>query len=263
MRKFINYKKAAQLLLLLSVVFIACNKEDQHIRKAMHVVVNGYNGSENALQITIDTTVYAGDKVLKPTEKFEFNVAYAYLEKQQQKTVVITDTVTKQVIFSKPLPPNGTKAAINFLYINGKVTEIQPPAADTATNKLGFYIHYTGSETPLDIFLYRLDNSNGMEYRTYLAKNVKPGSWIYVDYLAGADFNTKTNVDDAASLCFTKAGTTDQWAFEDNEFKSRTGVSGMQLPLAGEKGLVQQYLITPGGYMLDYARMYFHPDRVR
>lgn len=201
--------------------------------------------------------------MLKPTEKFEFNVAYAYLEKQQQKTVVVTDTVTRQVIFSKLLPSDGTKAAINFLYINGKVTEIQPPAADTSTNKLGFYIHYTDNETPLDIFLYRMDNSNGMEYRTYLAKNVKPGSWVYVDYLAGADFNTKTNVDDAANLYFTKTGTTDQWAFDDNQFKSTVSVSGMQLPLAGEKGLVQQYLITPGGYTLDFARMYFHPDRVR
>ncbi|HEY8957695.1 hypothetical protein [Chitinophaga sp.] len=262
MRTFIN-NRAAQLLLLLFIAFTACNKEDVDIRKAMHLVVNGYNGSGNALLITIDTTVYAGDKVLKPTEKFEFNVAYPYLEKRQQKTVVITDTVTKQVIFSKPLPPGGTKAAINFLYINGKVMEVQPPATDTSTNKLGFYIHYTDSETPVDIFLYRMDNSSGMEHRTYLARNVKPGAWIYVDYLAGTDFNNKTNVDDAASLCFTKAGTTDQWAFEDSQLKSTVAVSGMQLPLAGEKGLVQQYLITPGGYMLDYARMYFHPDRVR
>ncbi|MBC9930285.1 hypothetical protein [Chitinophaga qingshengii] len=255
-------KKAAQLLFLLSTALVACNKEELHVRKAMHVVINGYNGSENALRVTIDTTVYAGDKVFKPTEKFEFSVAYAYTENQQQKTVVITDTVTKQVILRKPLPSGETKAAISFLYLNGKVQEVQPPAADVATNKLGFYIHYTDNDTPLDIFLFRTD-SNGKEYRTYLAKNVKPGNWLYTDYLAGADFNTKTNVDDAASLCFTRTGTTDQWAFEDNEGKSRIAVSGMQLPLAGEKGLVQQYVVTPGPFMLDYARMYFHPDRVR
>lgn len=263
MRKFINYKMPILWLLLLIATFIACNKEEQDIRKAMHVVINGYNGSVNTLQVTIDTTVYSGDKVLKPTAKFEFNVAYAYTEKHQQKTVVITDTVTKQVVFTKPLSSGTTRAAINFLYINGKVMEVQSPTPDISTNKLGFYIHYTDNETPLDISLYRMDNTTGKEYRTYLAKNVKPGSWIYVDYLAGADFNTKTNVDDAASLCFTRTGTTDQWAFEDDESKSKMSVSGIQLPLAGEKGLVQQYVITPGPYMLDYARMYFHPDRVR
>lgn len=263
MKYFINYKKIAQLLLLLSVVFVACNKDNLDARKAMHVVINGYNGSENALLVTIDTTAYTGNKLLEPTAKFEFNVAYPYPENQQQKTVTLTDTVTKKIILTKSLPNSGTKAAINFLYIDGKVMEIIPPPADTATNKLGVYIHYTVSDAPIDIFLYRLDNNSGEEYRTYVAKDVKPGSWIYADYVAGEHFNTKGNLDNAASLCFTKAGTTDQWAFEDNESKSRTTVSGMGLPLAGEKGLVLSYLITPGIFQLDYARMFFHPDRVR
>lgn len=262
MKHFINYKKITKLLLLLSVVFVACNKDNLDGRKAMQVVINGYNGSENALLVTIDTTAYTGNKLLEPTAKFEFNVAYAYPESQQQKVVTLTDTVTKKIIFTKPLPNSGTKAAINFLYIDGKVMEITPPPADTATNKLGFYMHYTVSETPIDIFLYRVDNSSGEEYRTYLAKNVKPNNWIYIDYVAAEHFNTKGNLDDAASLCFTKAGTTDQWAFEDNESKSRTA-AGMGLPLAGEKGLVLSYLITPGVFQLDYARMFFHPDRVR
>lgn len=262
MKQFINYKKAARLLLLLSLVFVACNKDSLDARKAMQVVINGYNGSENALLVTIDTTAYTGNKVLAPTAKFEFNVAYTYPGNQQEKIVTLTDTVTQKIIFTKSLPNSGTKAAINFLYLDGKVMEITPPPADTATNKLGFYIHYTLSEMPVDIFLYRLDNNTGEEYRTYLAKDVKPGNWVYVDYVAGEKFGTKGTLDDAASLCFTKAGTTDQWAFEDNEYKSRT-TAGMGLPLAGERGLVLSYLITPGIFQLEYARMFFHPDRVR
>lgn len=262
MKQFFNYKQTIQILLWLSVVFVACNKDDQPTPKAMHVVINGYNGSDNALQVTIDTTEYTGKRVLKPMEKFEFNVAYSYPDNQQQRMVIITDTVTRKVVFTKALPSSGIKADINILCLNGKVTEIQPPSADPSTNKLGFYIQYADSETALDISLYRIDN-NGQEYRVYLAKNVKPGNWIYVNYIAGTDFNTKTLVDDAAKLCFTKAGTTDQWAFEDSELKSSVAVSGMQLPLAGEKGLVQPYVLTPGGYILEYARMYFHPERVR
>ncbi|SEW34947.1 hypothetical protein [Chitinophaga arvensicola] len=258
-----NYKKIVSLLLFLPLVFAACNKDNLDARKAMHVVVNGYNGSENALLITIDTTAYKGNRVLTPVSKFEMSAVYAYPGNLAQKIVTVTDTVSKKVIFTKPLPDNGTKAAINFLYIHDKVMEITPPPADTATNKLGFYIHYSDNETPVDIFLYRLDNTSGQEYKVYLAKNVKPGSWIYTNYLAGNDFGDKNLLDDGSSLCFTKAGTTDQWAFEDNENKSRISVKGMGLPLAGEKGFVQPYFITPGIFQLDYARMFFHPDRVR
>lgn len=257
---------AGIMVLLCSVLFTACNKEDLQAKKIMHVIINGYNGSDHAWQVSIDTTHYDesamhGKFIIKPTSMIPFNAVYTYpLKQQRTPTLTITDTVTRAVIFSQPLPGSGTKANFNFIYLDDKALEINPPVADAASNKLGFYVRYANSEAPFDIFLYRKDATTGQEYKVYIAQNVKPNAWVYADYLPSPDFDTKNKLDDAV-IYFTKAGTTDQWAFGDDEESSKITAFGMNLPLAGEKGLVQPYFLIHNPVQLETTRLYFYPDR--
>ncbi|MBC9913920.1 hypothetical protein [Chitinophaga varians] len=252
--------------ILFCMLFTACNKEDLKARKVMQVVINGYNGSDHAWQVSIDTTNYDiatayGKFIIKPAEMIGFNAVYTSpLHQQATPTLTLTDTSTKAVIFSQPLPGSGTKAAFNFIYFDGKALEINPPAAEAATNKLGFYVRHTDGDALFDIFLYRKDATEGTEYRTYIAKNVKPNTWVYADYLSSPDFDTKNELD-GAFIYFTKAGTTDQWALGDSEDNSSISAFGMNLPLAGEKGLVQPYFLAHGQFRLEMTRLYFYPDR--
>lgn len=260
MKRIINYKI---WLVLLSIVFMACNKENNNVEHAMHVVVSGYNGSGNVLQVSIDTVQYDqaaknGIYIVKPASLLQFNAVYTYVPNGQQRMVTLTDTITKKVVFSKPLPAAGTKVSFIYLFVDGKEMAVPEPAADTATNKLGFYIHYTDSDEPFDMFLYRKDNT-GKEYQTYLAQNVKPNTWIYIDYRAGEKFDNKEIFKDSY-IYFTKPGTRDQWAFQDTESKSKASAFGLGFPVAGEKGLVQSYFLAQGTWGLERVRLFF-PDR--
>ncbi|MEJ2880288.1 hypothetical protein [Pedobacter sp. GR22-6] len=261
-----SIKKYTTLLLMLFVTALtACNKEELNEGKVMHVIVNGYNGSDHELEITLDTTVYKksirnGDLLIKARTISTFNRAYVYYTPEAKGQMTVKDLSSGKVVFSRPLPAKD-KADFNFIYLDGKELEIPGIAANPGSNKLGFYLHYTESNDPIDIFLYRKDASTGQEYRHYLAKNARPGSWLSVDYVAAADFST-VNAMQAANLYFTKAGTTDQWAFRDNETLSMTSARSQFFPLAGENGLVQSYFITPGINQLDCARLFFYPGRI-
>jgi len=256
-------KKIGVLLLLLC--FTACNKENLNQQKAMQIVVNGYNGSANALQVLVDTTAYGpwvlnGKHILKPASVFEFNVVYTYPFNEPPQRVTLLDTITKKTVFSQALPATGTKALFNYLYFDGKELAVPTPAAAPSANPLSFYIRYTDNEEPFDISLYRTDNSTGQEYRAWLAKNVKPNTWIQVNYTADEAFDSNNELNNA-SICFTKPGTTGQWAFRDNENSSKLSVGGLGFPKAGETGIVLPYFLIPGDWTLETIRLFFHPDR--
>lgn len=259
MRSIITY------ISLTALLFTACNKDKASYENAIQILVNGYNSSNNEFEIQIDTTRYDnsvgyGKYILKPASLAGFNIVYTFPSEKRATSLTIKNPVTGVIVSTKALPATGTKTALNFVYIDDKELEVTLPAADPATNKLGFYVRYTDSDAPFDVFLYRIDNTTGQEYRHYLAKNVKPGAWTYVDYLPVADFE-KQNLLGNTYICFTKTGTTDQWAFRDDENMSKLSASGMSFPVAGDKGLVQPYFVVPGTWQLEQSRMFFYPDR--
>ena len=261
-----RYIKNIALILLVATTFVACNKEELEVEKAMHIVVNGYNGGENSLQMSIDTTQYgqaarSGAFIMKPAAVISQNLVYTH-RSGKKRMLTLTDTITKKVVYSRELPANSNNAVFNYIFLDGKELDINDPAVDPSTNKLGFYIHYTASNEPFDIFLYRKDNTTGQEFRSYLAKNVTPGKWIYLDYAVPADFSTKQIISSSSAIvCFTKAGTTDQWAFDDDENKSTVPANSMGLPVEDEKGLMQPYFFTPMPYGQGLSKLFFYPDR--
>jgi hypothetical protein len=264
MKRIISYTSLPAIFVLLILALTGCNKEEMNSERALQVVVNGYNGGSGNLEMAIDTTSYGasivgGTYLMKPQSVIGTSIAYSYFG-QKQRMITLTETDSKKVLFSRPLPGTGAKATFNFIYLDGKELEINAPAPDAATNKLGIYVEYTDSDVPFDIFLYRMDNTTGQEYRCYLAKNVKPKTWIYFDYMAPADFGSKELLA-SSSIYFTRTGTTDQWAFQDNEALSKYSASNMSFPIIGEKGLVQPYFFVHTSGLMNRSRLFFYPDR--
>ncbi|MGX5691065.1 hypothetical protein [Arcticibacter tournemirensis] len=255
-----KYIRTAVLAVALISVLSACNKEDQNVERAMQIIVSGYNGGDNPLMIAIDTTRYnRPNDILKPASLAGLNTVYSY-STQKERLLTITDTVTKKILYSKALPAGGSKANFNFIYLDGRELEVDEPVADPATNKLSFYIQYTADDSPFDIFLYNKNNESGKEHRQYLARNVRPRTWISLDYLPDEYFSDMNAVR-AGSICFTKAGTTDEWAFNQDENMSKMSAFGLNLPKAGEKGLVLPYFVVQDATKLVYTRLFFYPDR--
>ncbi|NSL88655.1 hypothetical protein [Chitinophaga solisilvae] len=266
MKSMIHYIKIPLLSVLLLLTFTACNKEDEFREKAIQVVINGYNGGADELEVNIDTTRYdktalGGKFLMKPSAMAGFNVVYTYRAAQLNADVTIKEPASGKVIFTKPLPATGTLAYYNFVYLDGKILDVPAPAANPAVSKLIFYVHHTASDAPFDMFLYRMDNTTGQEFREYLAKNVKPGTWINVDYTPSAAFNSK-NILSGASIYFTKSGTVDQWAFEETEGRSKFSTFGLSFPIEGDAGLVQAYFIAQGRFDLERIRLFHNPDRL-
>lgn len=246
---------AISLLTILSLA--SCNKEIE-TPKVINVAFHGYNLSDDQLEVTFDTVVYDKD-VIQPGLQFNFSKVYPYLPGKGELSVHVKNKNTGVELLNKTVSLSSGTLEFFFplININGKVLEVTPPPADPATNKLGFYIHYPESNNPIDIFLYNPETGA----LVYLAKNVVPQTWVYVDYLPGQGFLSKNEVWQN-TLYFTKAGTTDQWAFYDNEYVSKTSVNSLYIPHMGYNlNKVQPYFITPSpqGWQADVVHLFLNP----
>lgn len=241
--------------------FSACNKDDVEVERAMHILINGYHGGEHPLVIAIDTTVFDhknGDFMIQPQSNIHFTTAYSY-KIPKKRLVTLTDTVTKKVVYSSQLPENTIKVNFNYLYFDGKVQELTPPAADPNINKLGFYIYDKSIDFPIDISLQKVNATTGDIRKEYIAKNVLPGRWVYVDYLPLKDFDKSADLR-SATVNFTKANTDNEWAFDSDETKSKLGAEGFFLPKLNDKGKVQPYFIAPKVPNQTFSRLFFYLD---
>lgn len=247
-----NISKLGIFIVLLTSL-VACNKEKE-LTKAISIQIGGYNSSNAELEISIDTLVYRNKKT-QPNMPMDFGNVYTYPSGKNQAILKIKDLKSGRELFQQQLNLGGNQLELffPFVLINGQVLEIKPPAADPSTNKIGFYIHYPASNDAIDIFLQNEAGENA-----YIAKNVQPSGWVYSNYLPMEGF---TDANKRYFLCFTKAGTTDSWAFEDSERKSKYSYShvGTALPMKQDKGLVRTYFVTPAAADLRVERLFKLP----
>lgn len=233
---------------LLLLVLSSCEKEKE-FSKAMSVQIQGYNIGDAKLEVSIEGMAY--DKfVTQPNRQINFGKIYTYPSEQAQASLKIKDQVSGKEVYNQQLDLKDPSLELFFPFVllGDNALEIKPPTPDPSTNKMAFYIHYPKSNDAIDVFL---KNDEGKI--AYLAKSVLPGKWNYADYITPADFkNSETNY----TLYFTKAGTTDQWAFEDSEQKSKTPTGTLKLPKFEQKGLVCSYFITPAANQLDAVRLF-------
>ncbi len=249
--------QAFAITLLTIVSLASCNKEIQTAR-VVNVAFHGYNLSDDQLEVTFDTVVYDKD-IIQPNAQFHFSKVYPYLPGKGELKVHVKNKATGAELLEKTVPLSSGQLEFFFplIYVDSKVLEVTPPQADPATNKLCFYIHYPESSDPIDIFLYNAETGE----RVYLAKNVVPGTWMFTDYLPSAGFLNKSDIQQY-TVYLTKAGTTDQWAFNGDEYLSQTYAHGLYIPHMGYNlNKVQSYFITPSpqGYQTDISNLFLNP----
>ncbi|MNJ98980.1 hypothetical protein D3C87_167510 [compost metagenome] len=242
-----NIKRLA-LFTALVMALSACNKDELSTR-AVSVQVRGYNIGNSELELTIDTVVYDKFKTA-PNTLLNFGKVYTYSSIKEQALLKIKDVTTGKEVYQSQLELNagGLEQFFPFVYINGAALEIKAPAADPSTNKMAFYIYYPQSNDPMDIYM---KNENGDI--VYIAKNVVPGTWGYSDYVTTMGF---TSAEDNYDWFFVKAGTTNQWAFNDSEWMSQFSTGTLFIPKKGEKGRVQTYFVTPASNQLDVVSLF-------
>ena len=247
----LNIKKWGLFALLLTAI-TACNKEAD-VTKAVSIEIKGFNIGNAELQISVDTLVYRNFQVA-PNQELNFGKIFTYPSSTNEVALRIKDLSSGKEVYTQQLKLNNSdmERFFQFVLIDGHQLELKPPAADPATNKIGFYIHYPQSSDPIDIIM---KNTEGQ--MVYLAQNVQPSTWVYTAYLTQAGFeNPNTNY----TLNFTKAGTTDAWAFNDNEYMSQSSEDAMFMPQSGQKGRVCSYFVTPGTVDLRVVRL-FQPQK--
>lgn len=247
MKQIINMKKLA-LFALIAVALVACNK-DELTTKAVSVQISGYNVGNSELQIAIDTVIYQKNKI-SPDKLIDFRNVYTYPSSKQQALLKIKDVVSGKEVYQNSLTLGTTELErfFPFVFINGSPLEIKAPTADPSTNKMVFYIYYPQSNDAIDVYM---KNETGKI--VYIAKDVKPSSWTNSTYVTTEGFtNTNTNY----TWYFVKAGTTDQWAFNDSEWMSQFATGTLYIPKKGEKGRVQTYFVTPASNQLDVVSLF-------
>lgn len=251
MKQIISNIQQIAIAALLLTVPGACNKEVD-VTKAVSIEIQGFNVGNSELEISMDTLVYRNAKV-PSNHEVNFGYVYTYPSSKNEVSLKIKDVVSGKEVYQQQLKLNTSdlERFFQFVFINGQQLEVKPPAADPATNKLGFYIYYPASNDLIDVFM---QNSEGQI--AYLAKNVQPSTWVYSDFAGDENFkNPNTNYD----VFFTKAGTIDSWAFNDDQYMSLGHVSSMFIPKAGTTGRVCSYFVTPGTVDLRTVRLFQVP----
>lgn len=231
----------------------ACNKEADGI-KAVSIEIKGFNVGSAQLEISVDTVVYRNFNVPSNTE-VNFSKVFTYPSSTNEVALRIKDINSGKEVYRHQVNLNSSELErfYQFVFIEGQQLAFTPPAADPATNKIGFYIHYPPSNDAIDVFM---KNSEGQI--AYLAKNVQPSTWVYTDYAGDEGFN---NPNTSYNVYFTKAGTTESWAFYDDEYMSRSYSSSMFLPKGATKGRVCSFFVTPGTADLRVVRLFKAPKQ--
>ncbi|WP_295118505.1 hypothetical protein [uncultured Chitinophaga sp.] len=249
------YLKNTAIIALIAGFFTACNK-DIETTKAVAFDIVGYNTSNNDLEISVDTVVFSRFPIAA-NSVVSFGKSYTYPSVKREAQISVKDKQSGNEVWKQTVRLSDAELEqfYPFVWLDGQVLAVNPPTADANTNKIGFYVHYPQSNDPIDIFI-----KNEAGQAAYFAKNVTPGTWVYSDYVTPEGFFQNPNGD--FYIHCTKAGTTDSWAFDNNEAKSKVSNNnnGTFFPLHHtQKGNVRSYFITPGMYQMELIRLFKKP----
>ncbi|MCW3467838.1 hypothetical protein [Chitinophaga nivalis] len=166
---------------LLTSVFLcvlaACNKgKDDFIYKMdmVPVIVKGYNGSGEELEIKIDTT--KGREAL-PTGIFYYLEPYTFPVNQQTSMLRITERNTGKQVMEREIKKEAGPTTINLFYMHGKAGDLPEkpePESGKITVSYLFMPTLTNYTQPVDIVLGKYYFIPKVFEEITRIKNVKP-----------------------------------------------------------------------------------------
>lgn len=156
----------------------ACNKgKDDFLYKAdrVPVLLKGYNGSNETLEIKLDT--FKTNYPLSSNSAFDFIDAYTFHGNSSKIKLSITETGTGKVVLEKEIKKGDGPTPIRFLYANGKVNYLpEKPAVEAGKIKISYLFMptLTNYTAPVDIVLIKYYFTPKVFEEIIRIKNVKP-----------------------------------------------------------------------------------------
>lgn len=118
-----KFLHTSALLFLLLLSMAGCQRDDDFLirEEAFSMIVSGYNGSSNNLEITIDTMTLRDQ--IQANASFKRTDKYTFSNGQDQVNVVIKEKNSGKVVYEKQVKKGEYSLTIDLIYINGKLIE--------------------------------------------------------------------------------------------------------------------------------------------
>lgn len=153
----------------------SCSKKADfyYKEKVVTIKLNGYNGSNESLDVKLDTfsfTYYSNSPI-------EETMPYSFMGNQESVKLHITEQGTGKLVLEKILKKEDGLVKIGFLYLNGKIADLpQVPAVEEGKIKIRYIFrpiktHYS---EPVDIALVKYYFTPKVSEEIGRIKNVKP-----------------------------------------------------------------------------------------
>ncbi|MBO9633111.1 MAG: hypothetical protein J7578_08325 [Chitinophagaceae bacterium] len=137
------------------ILLMGCNKGmNDYFYKGdnLPIAFKGYNGSSEALTITIDTSKLPFP--ITSSSPFQFSSAYTFSGDRSSVKLSVTEEATGKVVIEKELKKEDGPAELNFLYMDGRVSAWpEKPATEADKIKIiyMFMPQLTNYTEPVDI----------------------------------------------------------------------------------------------------------------
>jgi len=160
------------------LILAACNKgKDDFLFKGdmVPVLLKGYNGSNEALEIKLDT--FKIKYPVSPNSSFELIDAYTFHGNTSKIKLAITEAGTGKVVLEKEIKKGDRPIPIRFFYINGKVNYLpEKPTVEAGKIKISYLFMptLTNYTAPVDIVLIKYYFTPKVFEEIVRIKNVKP-----------------------------------------------------------------------------------------
>lgn len=162
---------AAGLLLLGS-----CSKGKEEFfykEDVVPVMIKGYNGSDNYLEVKLDT--FRVD--YSPNQPLNETLAWSFTGSQDNVMLRISEKGTRKLVLEQTLKRNDGLVKIGFLYLDGKRSDLpEPPAKEDGKVKMKFLFRpiLTSYSEPVDIALVKYYSTPKVFEEITRLKNVQP-----------------------------------------------------------------------------------------
>jgi hypothetical protein len=259
--KFIN----TCIILVLLLTLAGCQKDDNFVIKgeAFSFVISGYNGSNNGLEITIDTMTLSS--LIEANREFKRTDQYVFPDGQNQIKLTVKEKETNTLVYETEVKRGEYSKTINLTYVNGQLIEKPVLPADIDGIRQVSYLflpstsNYSGE---VDIVYFKKteyieNNQFVLEKEEELAKvTVKP--YAFSAFLQAPVFEGgRTEIDGKVyfinpSLKILKSGTNIPY-YTDAGFNIEPG-SSVPLPMSNKPQILG---ITEVGSIADKYISYF------
>ncbi|SEW34959.1 hypothetical protein [Chitinophaga arvensicola] len=157
----------------------ACSKKEPgflYEDKMLAVTVKGYNGSDETLEVRLDTMPV----IQTPPGKFDETRGCILPAGQKALTLSIKEIATGKIILNKELKKEDSPATIEFFYFNGQVSKMpEVPPLEEGKIKISYMFRPTVTQyaEPVDIVLGKYYFTPKVFEEITRIKNVKPNEF--------------------------------------------------------------------------------------